>query len=147
MSQTDNQNTKIPREPVTARGILVPVAAGIIMGLIVLWIRDGFSPCDEATLWTNLTDALTVPGVILTCIGLMSVVSEHGVFDGISFPIRLFLGQRQSEEKRAAMPKTYYDYVTARREKQRLRPRTTLVVGLFFLALAAAALIVCMNKG
>ena len=45
------------------------------------------------------------------------------------------------------MPKTYYDYVTARREKQRLRPRTTLVVGLFFLALAAAALIVCMNKG
>ena len=67
MSQTDNQNTKIPREPVTARGILVPAAAGIIMGLIVLWIRDGFSPCDEATLWTNLTDALTVPGVILTC--------------------------------------------------------------------------------
>ena len=147
MSQTDNQNIKIPREPVTVRGILVPAAVGIVIGLVVLWIRDGLSPCDEATLGTNLTDALTVPGVILTCIGLLSVVSEHGAFDGIGFPLRKAFGQIRSEEKRAAMPKTYYDYVTARREKQRMKPRTTLVVGLCFLALAVAALFVYMSKG
>ena len=39
----------------------------------------------------------------------------------------------------------YYDYVTAKREKQRTKPRTTLFVGLGFLVLAVAAVAVYLN--
>ena len=77
--------------------------------------------------------------------GLLSFVSEQGAFDGLSFGVRKAFGQILSEKRRNAMPKTYYDYVTAKREKQKSKPRTTLFVGLGFLVLAGATLSVYMG--
>ena len=134
------------REPVTLRGVLVTAGIGLAIGAVVLILRDGFAPTDEAGFWMNITDALTVPGILLVCAGLLSSVSEHGAFDGLGYPVRKALGQVRSEARRAEMPKTYYDYVTRRQEKQRLRPRTRLYVGIAFLLLAGAALMIYQAK-
>ena len=133
------------REPVTPRDVLIPLGVGLVLGIVIFVAQGGFRTGDKETLWRAVCDALTVPGVLLTCMGLLSFVSEQGAFDGISFGVRKAFGQILSEKRRSAMPKTYYDYVTAKREKQRGKPRTTLYVGLGFLALAGAALAVYMG--
>ena len=134
------------REPVTLRSVLIPLGIGLFLALAVLIFREGFPGQEEETFWRALCDALTAPGVLLTCFGLLSVVSEHGAFDGVGFTVQKAFGQIRSEAKRAEMPRTYYDYVTGKREKQRRKPRATLYVGLGFLALAAAALAVYLSK-
>lgn len=129
------------REPIRARNVLIPLGIGLAAALAVFWTREGFRAEDPETLWRCVCDALTVPGVMLSCAGLLGVVSDHGAFDGVAFPARKALSQMFGEKKRAEMPKTYYDYVAARQEKHRNRPHTTLWIGLGFLALAVAALI------
>ena len=132
------------REPVTPRDVLIPLGVGLVLGLVTFIVQGGFAAREQEPLWRAVCDALTVPGVLLTCMGLLSFVSEQGAFDGLSFGVCKAFGQILSEKRRNAMPKTYYDYVTAKREKQRSKPRTTLFVGLGFLLLAGAALAVYM---
>ena len=133
------------REPVTPRDVLIPLGVGLVLGLVTFAVQGGFKRGNEEALWHAVCDALTVPGILLTGMGLLSFVSEQGAFDGLSFGVRKAFGQILSEKRRNAMPKTYYDYVTAKREKQRTKPRTTLFVGLGFLVLAGIALAVYMS--
>ena len=128
------------REPVKAKTVIITAGIGLALGLGTWAAQGGFQAQDGEAVWRTLCDALTVPGVLLTGAGLMGVVSGLGAFDGLGFTTRKAFGQILSEEKRAAMPKTYYDYVRVREEKRGKKPRVTLWVGLIFLALAAAAL-------
>ena len=128
------------RDPVTPRDVLIPLGVGLVLGTVIFVVQSGFSAGDAETFWSAMSDAMTVPGILLTGSGLLSVVSEHGAFDGLSFSTRKAFGQILSEKRRNAMPKTFYDYVTVKREKQRRRPRTSLYVGLVFLALALVSL-------
>ncbi len=133
------------REPITPRDVLIPLGVGFALGVVTFAVQGGFKRGNEEALWHAVCDALTVPGILLTGMGLLSFVSEQGAFDGLSFGVRKAFGQILSEKRRNAMPKTYYDYVTAKREKQRTKPRTTLFVGLGFLVLAVAAVAVYLN--
>jgi len=133
------------RDPVTPRDILIPLGAGLVLGAAAFWLKGGLSAGDDEALWQALCDAATVPGLLLTGAGLLSAVSEQGAFDGLGFSVRKAFGQILSEKRRSAMPKTYYDYVTLKREKQCGKPRTTLYTGLVFLALAGAALAVYLR--
>lgn len=133
------------REPVTPRDVLIPLGVGLVLGFITFSLQGGLAAREKEPLWRAVCDALTVPGILLTCMGLFSFVSEQGAFDGLSFGVRKAFGQILSEKRRNAMPKTYYDYVTAKRENQRSKPRTTLFVGLGFLVLAVAAVAVYLN--
>ena len=135
------------REPLTPRNVLIPLGIGLVLGLVTFIIRDGFSAEDDKALWHAICDALTVPGLLMTCTGLLSVFSKEGAFDGLSFTTRKAFSQILREEKRNAMPKTFYDYVTVRREKQSGKRNIKLYVGLGFLLLAAAALAVWSSVG
>ena len=134
-------NRETVREPVTVRSILVPAAVGIVTGTVVFILRGGLAAEDGKALWFAVCDALAVPGLMLTCAGLLTLVSGQGAFDGMSFTARKAFGQILPEARRNAMPKTYYDYVSQRREKQRKKRKTVLYVGLVFLLLAVAALV------
>ena len=133
------------REPITPRDVLIPLGVGLVLGVTAFILQGGFSAKDNEGLWHALCDAAAVPGLLLTCAGLLSVVSGQGAFDALGFSTKKVLSQILSEERRNAMPKTYYDYVTVRQENQRKKPRTVLYVGLGFLALAVAALAVYLS--
>ena len=135
------------REPLTPRDVLIPLGVGLVLGVVTFIIRDGFSAEDDKALWHAICDALAVPGLLLTCTGLLSVSSKEGAFDGLSFTTRKAFSQILREEKRNAMPKTFYDYVTARREKQSGKRNIKLYVGIGFLLLAVAALAVWSSVG
>ena len=135
------------REPVTPRDVLIPLGVGLVLGAVVFTAQGGFSAGDAETFWRAVCDAMTVPGLLLACAGLLSFVSEQGTFDGFNFSVRKAFGQVLREERRNAMPRTFYDYVTLKQEKRRKKPRTVLYTGLVFLALAAAALAVYSSAG
>ncbi len=128
------------REPVTAKSILIPLAAGAAIALAVL-LAGGVPEKGTGEFWKKLCDACTVPGILLTGMGLLGLLSGQGAFDGMAYPLRKAFGQILSEKKRAEMPKTYYDYVAERQGKSRKKHPCTLWVGLFFLALAVLALV------
>lgn len=128
------------REPVTAKNILIPLAAGTAIALAVLLV-GGVPEKGTGEFWKKLCDACTVPGILLTGMGLLGLLSGQGAFDGMAYPVRKAFGQILSEKRRAEMPKTYYDYVTERQGKSRKKHPCTLWVGLFFLVLAGIALI------
>ena len=130
------------RDPVTPRDVLLPLGVGLVLGAVTFVIQGGFASGEREVFWRAVCDALSVPGLLLTGAGLLSVASEQGAFDGLSFSTRRAFGQILSEKRRGAMPKTYYDFVAARREKQRKKPRTVLYAGLGFLALALVSLAV-----
>ena len=130
------------REPISPRDILIPLGVGLVLGVVSFAIRGGFTAGDREAFWRALCDALAVPGLLLVCMSLLSLASGEGAFDGLNFSVRKAFGQIRSEEKRNAMPRTFYDYVTAKQEKPRKKPYAQLYTGLGFLALAAAALAV-----
>ena len=130
------------REPVTPRDVLIPRGVGLVLGAVVFTAQGGFSAGDAEAFWRAVCDALAVPGLLLTCAGLLSFASGQGTFYGLNFSVRKVFSQILSEEKRNAMPRTFYDYVTLKQEKQRKKPNITLYAGLALLALAAAALAV-----
>lgn len=139
-----NRDRKI-REPVTPRDVLIPLGVGFALGIATFAVKGGFSAGDAEAFWGAVCDATAVPGLLLTCLGLFPVVSEQGVFDGLDFSVRKAFGQIFNEERRNAMPKTFYDYVTQKREKQRDKPRTLLYTGLGFLVLAAVSLAIYLS--
>ena len=133
------------REPLAPRDILIPLGVGLVLGFVLFTLRGGFAAGEGEPFWRAVCDALSVPGLLLTCAGLFSFVSEQGAFDGLSFGVRKAFGQVLSEKRRSAMPKTYYDYVAAKRENPRTKPRVTLFIGLGFLLLSGIALAVYLN--
>ena len=132
-------------EPVTAKGILISLGAGLAVAAAVMAI-GGIPEKGTEAFWRKLCDAFTVPGILMTCTGLLSLVSGHGAFDGITFPVRKAFGQIFSEEKRATMPKTYFDYVEMKRAKSRKRPNYMMFTGLGFLACAVILLVIYLSR-
>lgn len=120
--------------PLTAREVLLPPGIGVILFIAVFVFRQGVNAPDRETFLGALCDGLTVPGIILTGLGLLRWVSDLGAFDGLSFGVRKAFGQVLREERRNRMPKTYYDFVSAREKKTRKSPRMWLITGGLFLA-------------
>ena len=119
----------------------VPAALGAAGFLSLLAGRGGFEAATQAEFYHILCDALFVPGAMLTSAGLLAVVSAGGAFDAVSYAVKKLFSLLRSEEKRALMPRTYYDYVTSRRERPRRIPVSLLAVGGGMVAAAALVLV------
>ena len=133
------------RAGLTPRQVIVPLGIAAALFLGVLAAEGGFGAESAEAFWRALCDALTVPGVLLGGAGLLAVVSDHGAFHGLSFGVRKAVGQLRSEEKRARMPRTYYDFVQQQRSKPHRSPRMLLITGGACLGLAGAVLIYYLN--
>ncbi|MBR5446692.1 MAG: DUF3899 domain-containing protein [Clostridia bacterium] len=86
-----------------------------------------------------LADAFTIPGMLLLMVGLLVVVSNEGMFEGLSYVLSyavktLVPGMNKGHER-------YGDYVERRREKGRASGFGFLfVVGAVFMAAAGVCI-------
>ena len=69
------------REPVTPRDVLIPLGVGLVLGIAVFVMQGGFSAKDAEAFWHALCDAMAVPGLLLTCAGLLSVAGSQWAGD------------------------------------------------------------------
>lgn len=110
-------------------------AIGAAMAAIVIKNYDYASAVLDIQRYEILTNAFTIPGVILLCFGALSWVSQEGVFDGFAYAGRAFIRmfRRGREHVR------YYDFVMERREKRKEKKGNMaplLVSGLCYFAIS-----------
>ncbi len=89
-----------------------------------------------------LSDAFLMPGILLSGVAAISWTGALGTYDMIGYGMQtLFFFIPSVFEKRA---KSFYDYRRAKEEKGRKWLFEMLIVGLVFLVLSAASLIVSL---
>lgn len=113
----------------------ITTAIGIGMVALFLSTRDFGALTSQAERYRLLTDAFTIPGTVILCVGLLVWVSNQGMFNGIAYALsytlrRLIPGLGNKHER-------YYDYVERKREKGGVTGYGFLLItGAAFLAVA-----------
>ncbi len=116
------------------------ITGAIGAGMVALTLKThGFqnltAPVDR---YRVLTDAFTIPGVLLLCIGLLLWISTTGVFNPIAYAFR-YLASRLPftgiEEE------SYYDYVERKRDEKRTGYGFLLITGGVFFGIALIFLV------
>ena len=90
--------------------------------------------------WRVWSNTFTIPGVILVCVGLLSLISREGTFDTLAYASRAFIRMFQSGRKH----QRFGDYVMERREKRKEKKSMVapfMVVGGLFVAAAVFCLV------
>lgn len=120
---------------------VITAAIGLGIGLWVLISQDFFSLTTPLLKYGLLADAFYVPGIILTGVGLLVFVTNEGVFDGLNYAVRSFIGMFR---KNIVKYNSLYDY---RESKGREKYSFGYIVlcGLFFLILSFAFYMVWLS--
>ena len=121
--------------------IAIAAGIGIVLFLLLMLTRGGFSAEDPAEQWRIICDALFVPGILLMAVGLILFVSDGGVFDMLKFSLQKALSVFMTRKKREGLPDTFYDYKEMRDARPRAKVGYLLAVGAVFIVLAALALV------
>lgn len=119
------------------RGNIVRYAIAVSIGLIIAFIialsRRVFSEADPAAVMGILSDAFFVSGVLLTCVGLILVVTSGGVFDMLAYSMIMLVSlfRRNTERKY----KDFYEYRTSKKDRK-FSVAYLLIVGIAFVVIA-----------
>lgn len=114
---------------------LVVTAFGLALTLFVLISKDIFNKTDPKVIFHILSDAFFIPGVLITCVGLLVFTSNQGSFDMIIYGFQSFINIFRKDIN-ARKHKTFYDYKEAKKDNKRSFGYICLV-GLGFLAVTA----------
>ena len=90
--------------------------------------------------WRVWSNTFTIPGVILVCVGLLSLISREGTFDTLAYAGRAFIRMFQSGRRH----QRFGDFVMERREKRKEKKSMVapfMVVGGLFVAAAVFCLV------
>ncbi len=112
-----------------------------IFTLSILWLRNFWTETDLAQKYRILSDAFTVPGVILIMVSLLIWVSSEGFFDGITYALKQVSGMFIPSVGRKYKHVKYHEYKAEKKEKRLHGYWFLLFVGLVFVAIAVVFLI------
>lgn len=124
---------------------LITTGAGMLIVLLVVLMKNGFTETDVEIAMQIWCDAFFVSGVFLTCGGLIVVASNGGVFDMLGYAVSL-LWYTFKSSKVERKYKTFYDYREARKDRKR-SVSYVLIVGLAMLAISVVFLILYDTVG
>ena len=124
---------------------LITTGAGMLIVLLVVLMKNGFTETDVEIAMQIWCDAFFVSGVFLTCGGLIVVASNGGVFDMLGYAVSL-LWYTFKSSKVERKYKTFYDYREARKDRKR-SVSYVLIVGLALLAISVVFLILYDTVG
>ncbi len=117
------------------------VVVGLVIALLFCILKGLFKTEDKGTVLRILCDAFTVPGILLTCVGLLTLVIKEGALDGITYSFSSMRRVRRGYVSDEKTPKTYYDYKEAAKGKRKIAWHL-IIVGLGFIAVAIALVII-----
>ena len=118
---------------------LVVTVFGLVITLFILLSRDVFHQTDSKVIFHILSDAFFIPGILITCVGLLVFSSNQGSFDMIIYGFKSFINIFR-KDLNARKHKTFYDYKEAKKDNKRSFGYICLV-GLGFLAVTAVFVI------
>lgn len=118
---------------------LIPFLICAVVVIIILAVRGSFVKSGQA-LMGDLSDAFAVPGMIMTCFGLLVFATNGGSFDMLAFSVRKLFDLFKKDLTKVKY-RTFYDYRQAQKETKRSFIHF-LVVGVGFLIAGVIFLIV-----
>ncbi len=119
----------------------ISLLIGAAMALIIMGVRGIFTETEPREVMRLLSDAFFVPGVLLAGVGLLVFATNGGVFDMLAYSVLLFFNLfRKNVQDRKY--RDFYEYREAKKGRKRKSLAFLLVVGLFYILLAAIFLIV-----
>lgn len=118
---------------------LIPslICAAIAIG--VLAIRGAFVKSGQ-DLMVDLCDAFAVPGIFMTCFGLLVLATNGGTFDMLAYGVRKLFDLFKRDLTNVKY-RTFYEYRQAQAEKKRSYLHF-IIVGAAFLLVAVVFLII-----
>lgn len=118
---------------------LIPFLTCAVIVIVVLAARGSFVKSGQA-LMCDLSDAFVVPGMIMTCFGVLVFATNGGSFDMLAYGIRKLFDLFKKDLTKVKY-RTFYDYRQAQKEKKRSFMHL-IVVGTVFLLAGIAFLLV-----
>lgn len=114
---------------------LITAASGLVFVLVICIAKGVFRMTEAKEIIRIICDAVTLVGVILVCVGLLTVLNKAGAFDGLGYSFKSMIRVMRNYPKDDSTPKTYYDYKKAV-DKKRSRKWYLVIVGAGYLVVA-----------
>ncbi len=124
---------------------LIELGLSLAVFLAVALSRGAFTAESPADAYRGLCDAFFVPGVLLTCFGILAFCANGGAYDIFSYALKsikvLFtpFGKDRFQH--------YYEYKLEKELKRQKPKPSTLILGLCFLAAAVLCLLLYNGAG
>jgi hypothetical protein len=100
------------------KGPLRTLLIALAVGGLVIWYETRFFEWDRAGTLRMISDGLFVPGIFLTCFGVMLLVADAGGFDALGFlghsMVSIFSPRKNKFEARM----NYLEYKMERQKKR-----------------------------
>lgn len=112
---------------------------GLVIALVVCFARGILGQTETSQVLKILCDAFTIPGIVLTGVGLLSLATADGTFDGLAYSFKSMKNVRTNYRHDASTPKTYYDYKESVKKKRKTNWHF-IFVGLAYLAVSLVIL-------
>lgn len=120
------------------KSYVIQTVAGLTLSVLIMFEQDVFSHENTADVIRGVCDGFTVTALLYAAFGMLFWISTTGFFDIFGFAFRKGLHHILPVVMRED-PGGYYEYKTDREDKRQVKPRrSTLLVGLFFLAVSIA---------
>lgn len=116
------------------------IAIGLVLALLYCILKGLFKASDKGQILRILCDAFTIPGILLACFGLLTLVIKEGSLDGITYSFSAMRRVRRGYANDGKTSKSYYDYKQAAKGKRKVAWHL-IIVGLGFIAVAIALVI------
>ena len=122
---------------------IITSAVGLVFAALIAFSKNIFAQTDPKVVFHILTDAFFVPGVCITCYGLLVFSSNEGTFDMLIYGTKKFFSlfkKDMSQEKH----KTFYEYKEAQ-HGNKISFGYLLIIGLALIAISTLFLIFYYN--
>lgn len=109
-----------------------------VLGLVIALIYYTTNIPSDKTV-TNylkvLSDSCLIPGVIVLCMYVLTLVSKEGIFDGLTYSFK-YVVNKFVPSRKVLENESYYDYKKEKAEKRKSSYVEALVVSIFFICLS-----------
>ena len=123
---------------------LITFAIGCIGAFIIMALKNIFQSETVKDTFHILTDAFFVPGVLITCFGILVVATNGGTFDMLAYGVMQFFNLFKKNPANRKY-KTFYDYKKAQEDKK-LEFWYLIIDGVILIGISLIFLVVYNNN-
>lgn len=118
---------------------LIYVGAALIVGIASAFAKGITDAGDAIEVFAILTDAMFVPGVIFTGVGILSVLARQGAYDALGYSVRTLFEKFRNFGRETP---TFYDYKQEKANNGKKPLYDMLWTGVACLGFAAVCLVI-----
>ncbi len=92
----------------------------MVVALVICLSKDLFAKTELVDIVKILCDAVTVPGIVSLCFGLLSICNKEGTFDGLGYTFKSFWRVSKNYRDDEKAPKSYSEYKDSVKGKRKI---------------------------